>query len=246
MKIIARKNNLYDIQQFQHMVSDCDYIGAVGVDVVMTKDQQIVVFTPVIDNVASVVTLQNSTLEQVKSNDIITLRQFFQSYRGRHIEIFINIIPFSDVVPTSENIKQINDLYWNYVEQVVSIVSEFPDIKTYLYSINRRVITYLSQQKKNYKVGIYLSPDDASFLDVDFYLFSPDMLNMNILNQQMNLKKEIVLLMLNCEQTQQVFQFFQQSKMADDGKKTIFDSSFFLTNYPSIVHHVVAYETDTK
>ncbi len=246
MKIVARKNNLYTLNEFEQNALSKSFIDAVGIDVIMTVDGRIVVFNPVIDNIASILSIQNSTFIESKNTEVILLEDFLRRYQDANIKVFINVISYGDPIVTSENVQQINERSRSYIRHITEILAQFPSIEKYVYSGNRRLLTYLMEEKRNYKVGVYLSQEDLSFLDVDFYLFATEILNMDIIMQQLDMKKEIALIILNCEQIQRMFKFFDDPTIDQNSSKRIFKDAFFITNYPEIFYSVMAFHLQFK
>ena len=63
MQIIARKSNLYNNQEFiKEILQEIDAVQGIMLDVVMTKDKQVLVFSPVMSNQTTINTIQNSNL----------------------------------------------------------------------------------------------------------------------------------------------------------------------------------------
>ena len=73
MKIIAHKSNLYNNKTFIESVNSLDGLTGVMLDIVMTRDKQVLVFSPVTTNKITINTIQNNNLSELTYYDILKL-----------------------------------------------------------------------------------------------------------------------------------------------------------------------------
>ena len=77
MKILAHKSNLYNNKNFIESVNKLEGLTGVMLDIVMTKDKKILVFSPVTANKITINTIQNNNLSELTYYDILTLDDAF-------------------------------------------------------------------------------------------------------------------------------------------------------------------------
>ena len=93
MKIIAHKSNLYNNKTFIESVNSLEGLTGVMLDIVMTRDKQVLVFSPVTTNKITINTIQNNNLSELTYYDILTLDQALNMLNNFKGKIIINLLP---------------------------------------------------------------------------------------------------------------------------------------------------------
>ncbi|MEG0995309.1 MAG: hypothetical protein RSE91_05055, partial [Bacilli bacterium] len=75
MKIIAHGNNAFNADEFMKLVEQNRLIDGMFFDIAMTKDNKIIVFVPVPNNIISNESIEENTLEQLKTYHTYTLSE---------------------------------------------------------------------------------------------------------------------------------------------------------------------------
>ena len=96
MKIIAHKSNLYNNKTFIESVNNIEGLTGVMLDIVMTKDKQVLVFSPVTTNKITINTIQNNNLEELTYYDILTLDDAINMLNNFKGKIIINLLPLNE------------------------------------------------------------------------------------------------------------------------------------------------------
>ena len=98
MKIIAHKSNLYNNKTFIESVNSIEGLTGVMLDIVMTKDKQVLVFSPVTTNKITINTIQNNNLSELTYYDILTLDDALNMLNNFKGKIIINLLPLNEAL----------------------------------------------------------------------------------------------------------------------------------------------------
>ena len=96
MKIIAHKSNLYNNKTFIESVNSIEGLTGVMFDIVMTRDKQVLVFSPVTTNKITINTIQNNNLSELTYYDILTLDDALNMLNNFKGKIIINLLPLNE------------------------------------------------------------------------------------------------------------------------------------------------------
>ncbi len=228
MKILYYGNIIYTPEEFKANVLNQYYISGIVVNTVMSKDGKMVVIS--FDNIANIVQeIENYTYEQSKEGNIILLDDVLATIRGINKRILINAV----ITPTLLNYKDLDI----YTTNLTNIINKYPDIDISVFSVNYAVIDYLKPKLLNNKLGVLLSAENANYIDVDFYIFPPILLNTVILNQQYNKNKEIMIFLQNWNDLNQMNTFFTNTDNTSRISRQLMNDISVLTMYPRITYN---------
>ena len=79
-----------------------------------------------------------------------------------------------------------------------------------------------------------LSPYETNYIDVDFYIFSPEMLSYPILKQQLEFNKEAMISSRGCGEMMIIYNFF--NSLPQNEATELFNSISFISDYPLIIY----------
>lgn len=116
----------------------------------------------------------NNTSGSNNINDLINLIELTKSSSKN---LFLNLIG--------------SDKNKIFVELISDIVNRYPNNNLYISSIDQEILYYLQRLIKYAKIGMVIDKNNLNYFDLDFYIFSTDLLNKDITTQQLKFNKEI-------------------------------------------------------
>lgn len=241
MKLIANKNIFQSTETyFSYIKNNLNLIDGASLEVVLTKDKIPLVITtyPSTDITSQVIkAIQNTNLEDITDYDILTLNDALQKLNNLPILVLINFIPLP-TTPYAQNIEIINKVNREQVEIIYNIIDKYPNLNIYLASLNHNIIFHIKERNKKNKTGVILTPYETNYIDVDFYIFSPEMLSLPILSQQISFNKEIMISSRSSEDMMNINNFFNKINNID--KQKILNYVFFISDYPLIINKLLS------
>ena len=222
MKLIVNKNVFQSKKNFFQEIKDKDGIP--------------IVITPYIDeslNIQLINYIQKNNLSEISGYELITLTEALETIKDIAKKILINFIPVS-TTPYAQNIELINAINKEQVSNLYKVLNKFSKLNLYVSSVNHNIIFHLKEQESNHKIGVILSLYETNYIDVDFYIFTPEMLSVPILNQQLEYEKEVIIISRGCEDMMTTYKFFRKCPKTDG--TNIFNNVSFISNYPLILY----------
>ena len=230
LKLFYYGNIKYNVEDFKNNILNQNYIEGIVLNTVMTKDGKIVVVS--FESIENIVKeIEEYTYEQTKEENIILLDTVLNLIKDTNKRILINAI----ITPSLLNYKDLD----TYTTNLINIIDKYNDINISVFSINYAIINFLKPKIKNNKLGILLSKENSNYIDVDFYIFPPLLLNTNILNQQYNQNKENMIYLQNWNDLNQVNTFFSNTINKSQMSKQLINEISILTMYPLITYNTI-------
>jgi len=230
MSIIARRSNLINVANFLELIHKKEFIDGLNIDVTITKDKQLIIFVPTImGGTLSIETIQSSNYCDLGDSGIYSLEVFFTNFIGWKKKILLNIIPLINPPLSEETASYISKRNSEYIDLLTKIISNYPSLKIYLSSVNYRLVDLMEKSLSHFKIGLAVSPENQTYLDVDYYILPPSMLDGKIMKQQIDLGKEMMILVMDGNQMSIVFQYFITDKTEE-----IFKQLIFICSYPEM------------
>lgn len=231
MKILAHKSNLYNNKNFIESVNKLEGLTGVMLDIVMTKDKKILVFSPVTTNKITINTIQNNNLGELTYYDILTLDDALTMLSNFKRKIIINLLPLNEAL-LIEDYQKIISNNLSYIEEVKKIIDKFPDLNIYICSSSYNLLYQVIRVFKSRKKGVVLNEDSGSYIDVDFYIFIPSMLNEKIMAEQLSIGKEVMIIMEDADDISIVLKFLENNKENKENYQ-------YITNHAKIFYYSV-------
>ncbi len=232
MQIIAHKNNLYNNKDFIYKaIEKQENMTGIMLDIVKTKDHRLLVFSPVSNNKRTIDTIQNNQLEEIAFLDILTLEEALIILKEFKAKILLNLFPLNEAFVIEDYQKTVKENE-DYVDVVKSVIQRFPNLNIYLCSSSQSLLYHVIRKIEDRKNGVILSVNDSTYIDVDFYIFSPEMLNEKILLQQLMIGKEVMIQMQDCDDMTKVVTFLLEE--IQDKKKI--EQMQFITNHTRLLY----------
>lgn len=229
MMIIAHKSNLYNNKNFVESVNQLEGLAGIMLDVVMTKDKQVLVFSRVTTNKITINTIQNNNLNEISYYDILTLEDaltMLENFKGK---IIINLLPLNEAL-LIEDYQKVVDNNLRYTEVVKTITDKFVHANIYICSSSYNLLYQIIRVFPNDKHGVILDENSGSYIDVDFYIFVPNMLDERIMSEQLSLKKEVMIMMEDCDDLSIVLSFLEDNRNNKENYQ-------YITNHAKIFYY---------
>ena len=230
MKILYYDNVTYNMEDFKKYVLDKDYIDGLVVNTVMSQDGKLVIVH--FENVETIVQgIEKLPYQEAKESAITLLDDALKIITSTNERILINAI----ITPSLLNYKDLE----KYSNSLLEIINKYPSQNISIFSLSYPLIDFLKKKITKNKIGVLLSAQNASYIDVDFYIFPPILLTPFILNQQYNNGKELMVLLQNWSDLNQTNRFFTDEQNKDKLSRQLIDSMSILTRYPEITYNTV-------
>jgi len=234
LRIVAHKSMKYDYSTFLRENINNPRIVGISFDILMTKDKRIIIYTPYGNYISAIDMIQSNTYDNLTNTDIIPLEDALRQISSNNKKVILNLLPIVSP-PTDENelinISRLNEEYVNTVNQVIA---KFSNLNFYICSAYDNLVFQIRRLKRNYKAGFIVSNLSSNYIDVDFYAFTTNMIDRNIIYQQLNLNKEVMLYILNCDDMDQAIKTFYQEQPYSSTAQNAFQQIYFINNYPDV------------
>lgn len=231
MMIIAHKSNLYNNKTFIESVNNLEGLTGVMLDIIMTKDKKVLVFSRVTTNKITINTIQNNNLSELTYYDILTLEDALAMLNNFKGKIIINLLPLNEDLLVEDYQKVVSNNL-NYTEEVKKVTDKFPNLNIYVCSSSYNLLYQIIRVFTNRKNGVVLSEDSGSYIDVDFYIFIPSMLNEKIMTEQLSIGKEVMIIMEDADDISIVISFLENNKNNKENYQ-------YITNHAKIFYYSV-------
>ncbi len=231
MMIIAHKSNLYNNKNFIEAVNNLEGLTGVMLDIVMTKDKKVLVFSKVTTNKITINTIQNNNLSELQYYDILSLDDALMMLKNFKGKIIINLLPLNEALLIDDYQKVVADNL-NYTEEVKKIIDRYLYLNIYICSSSYNLLYQITKIFINNQKGVILDENSGSYIDVDFYIFIPSMLNEKIMKEQLKLNKEVMIIMEDADDIAIVLGFLEKNK-------TNKDSYQYITNHAKVFYNTI-------
>ena len=200
-------------------------------DIVMTKDKKVLVFSRVTTNKITINTIQNNDLSELIYYDILTLEDALNMLKSFKGKIIINLLPLNEAL-LIEDYQKIVDNNLSYTEEVKKVTDKFPNLNIYVCSSSYNLLYQIIKIFTNRKKGVVLNEDSGSYIDVDFYIFIPSMLNEKIMAEQLDIGKEVMIIMEDADDISIVLSFLENNRSNKENYQ-------YITNHAKIFYYSV-------
>lgn len=234
MRIVSHKNIKYDYYTFlKETVNNPNLIG-VSFDILMTKDKKVLIYTPNNNYISSIDAIQRNTYDNLKNTNILSLEEALYHFINSNKKIILNLLPIISNTVANDNLKDVNKLNEEYVIAVKNVLDKFPTLEFYLCSAYDNLVYQIKRLNNNYKVGFVIDNLSSSYIDVDFYVFTVNVLDEKIINQQLSFNKEVMIYILNCDDMSAVMKGISKRYMNNTINQKSLNEVYFINNYPEL------------
>ncbi len=240
MKIITNKNFYSNMGEFlDEFLDNQNSLDGISLEVVLARDGVPMSITTTayesVDN-ELIKQIQNTKSDNIKNDNIWPLERVLNKLRNIKNKIVINFIPIPTIA-FAQDTEAINKINEDQVSSLFSITNKYPALNFYISSLSRNIIFHLKNRETKNKIGVILSPYDDSYVDVDFYVFPPEMLNLSIMAEQLSINKELMISCAVCQNIKTVYEFLHNPKAKNLNE--IINKVSFISNYPIIAYKVL-------
>ena len=150
------------------------------------------------------------------------------NFKGK---IIINLIPLNEALLV-EDYEQVVSNNLNYTEEVKKVTDKFPNLNIYICSSSYNLLYQIIRIFTNNKKGVILSENSGNYIDVDFYIFIPSMLNEKIMAEQLSIGKEVMIIMEDADDISIVISFLENNRNNKENYQ-------YITNHAKIFYYSV-------
>lgn len=234
MQIIARKSNLYNNREFmERILQEIDAVQGIMLDVVMTKDKKILVFSPVTSNQTTINTIQNSDLAEISFLDVFLLEDALKMNLSGQQKFILNLLPLNEAV-LIQNLPKMVEENQEYVRVVLDIIKQYPMLNISLCSPSYNLLYAMKRLITERKLGVVLDINNSTYIDVDFYIFSVEMLDQKIFQEQLSLGKEVMLSLDSGDEITRFLFSIRDQKIPLE----LLEQIQYISSYPAILYMI--------
>ncbi len=235
MAIYAYKNAITNSIDFIKNVNKKEFIEGFILHVTMTKDNQIIGYTPTTANL-STEGLQASNLGELEGTTIEELSKLLYRIKDFKKRVIIYVMPLLSPNLSDATVKEINERNWYYIEKLKEILLPYPNLNISIASASNYLVTYMKQQINFLPVGRIISPLDLNYQEADFFVVPPTMLDAKIFKQEIAKNTEIMVEMKTANDMTLVFNFFGGNEEAKE--KELFSKMQFISAHPELFYSI--------
>ena len=234
MQIIARKSNLYNKREFmERILQESDAVQGIMLDVVMTKAKKILVFSPVTSNQTTINTIQNSDLKEISFLDVFLLEDALKMNLSGQQKFILNLLPLNEAV-LIQNLPKMVEENQEYVRVVLDIIKQYPMLNISLCSPSYNLLYAMKRLITERKLGVVLDINNSTYIDVDFYIFSVEMLDQKIFQEQLALGKEVMLSLDSGDEITRFLFSIRDQKIPLE----LLEQIQYISSYPAILYMI--------
>ena len=236
MKILAQKNTKYTLPEFFSNVINYDYISGIVLNVVKTSDNVLVVINLSSGEESYVKTVYSNEFLNLKGFEMAPLKEIINYLKRINYKrkVILNIIPYLLIQLTEEQNKLLFLEYKEYARNLKNIINN-SNLDMYIHSVSRSLIDLIKKENLKSKLGFAIVGFDLNYIDVDYYVFTPEMLNFPLMKQQLDNSKEIMVYIGTDYEISNLYDIFKGNKITDLTKE-IAGSIYLIGNYPEVLN----------
>ena len=217
--------------------SFADYIDGLSVPIIKTRDDKIIVFDDNMGTGTKTEVLQNSTINDLQETTIFTLESMLTALtniNGFNKRIILNVYPLMLPILSNETIQYINNKNMLYIKMIKEIIDKYPNLNISLSSVNTNLLQEMKRRIINHNLGLIVDVDNPIYLDVDFYILKPIMLDEVIINQELDRGHEVIVSVTSGDDLSLTYIFFKENK--NKVRDEILLKLTFMTGYPQVLN----------
>ncbi len=233
MNLIIQKSIKYNMQDFFNKVIDLDFVDGISMNVGVTKDDEIVIFNLSSGNDELVKSIYSNTYTELKNLELVMLEDVLNylnniKYKGR---VMLNIIPLEHKCITEEETKALMEKIKKFINNLESLLKDKTNLHMYLHSTSRNLITLLKNKGLKASIGFAVTTTDLNYIDTDYYVFAYEMINLILIKQELDLKKEVYLYLGSAYEMSSIFDYLRGDK-ATPLARELYDKLNLIGDYP--------------
>lgn len=236
MKIVVQKNSKYVLPEFFSKVINYDYVAGIALNVVKTKDNVLVVINLSGQETSYVKTVYANNFVSLKGFEVVPLMEVIKYLKRINYKkkIFLDIIPYQPIKLTEEQNILLKEEYEEYARNLKEIVDSNLGLDIYIHSVSRTLINIIRNENMQAKFGFAIVGFDLNYIDVDYYVFTVEMLNFPLMKQELDNNKEIMIYVGTDYELSYLYDISRGDKKTSLTEE-IFKSAYIMGNYPEIL-----------
>lgn len=235
MKLIVQKNAKYTLKEFFTEIINYDYLDGIALNVIKTKDNVLIVINLSSQSSSFVKTISSNEFVNLKGFEMIPLLEVIRylekiDYKKK---VILDIIPYQPIKLTEEENKLLVEEYKEYARNLKELTKN-SNLDIYIHSISRALVNFIKHDDIKAKLGFAFVGFDLNYIDVDYYLFTVDMLNFPLMKQQLDNNKEIIVYVGTEYELSYLFDISKgkkKTKLTDE----VFKNTYLMGDYPEIL-----------
>ncbi len=236
MNLIIQKSIKYNIQDFFNTVINLDFVDGISLNVGVTKDDKIVIFNLSSGNDELVKSIYSNTYNELKNLEMIMLDDVLAylskiNYKGR---VMLNIIPLEHKCITEDETKALMEKIKLFLNNLENILKDKTNLDMFIHSTSRNLVTLLKNKGLKTKIGFAVTTTDLNYIDVEYYVFAYEMINLILIKQEIDLKKEVFLYLGSAYEISSIYDYLRGSKATDLAKK-LYNELNLMGDYPELM-----------
>ena len=236
MNLIIQKSIKYNIQDFFNTVINLDFVDGISLNVGVTKDDKIVIFNLSSGNDELVKSIYSNTYNELKNLEMIMLDDVLSylskiNYKGR---VMLNIIPLEHKCITEDETKALMEKIKLFLNNLENILKDKTNLDMFIHSTSRNLVTLLKNKGLKIKIGFAVTTTDLNYIDVEYYVFAYEMINLILIKQEIDLKKEVFLYLGSAYEISSIYDYLRGDK-ATDLAKELYNELNLMGDYPELM-----------
>ncbi len=224
------------MQDFFNKVIDLDFVDGISMNVGVTKDSEIVIFNLSSGNDELVKSIYSNTYKELKNLELVMLEDVLVylnniKYKGR---VMLNIIPLEHKCITEDETKALMEKIKLFINNLESLLKDKTNLDMYLHSTSRNLITLLKNKGIKASIGFAVTTTDLNYIDTDYYVFAYEMINLILIKQEIDLKKDVYLYLGSAYEMSSIFDYLRGDK-ATPLAKELYNKLNLIGDYPDIM-----------
>lgn len=236
MKLIVQKNSKYVLSNFFSKIIHYDYLDGIALNVVKTKDNVLVVINLSSTQASYIKTVYSNEFVNLKGFEMVPLNEVIKYLKRINYKkkVFLDIIPYQPIQLTEEQNKLLLEEYREYARNLKEMIGSNSDLDIYIHSISRTLIDFIRREEIDAKFGFAIVGFDLNYIDVDYYVFTVEMLNFPLMKQQLEASKEIMVYTGTEYELSYLYDIFR-GDLRTPLTEEIFKSIYIMGDYPEIL-----------
>ena len=234
MKLIVQKSVRYSVQDFFQTVINLDYLDGISLNVFKTKDDILVTFNLILNSEPLLQSISSSTFNEIQNLEIIRLDTVISylssiSYKKK---VYLNLVPFKDLQLNEEQNKKAMLEFDLYTTNLLKIINN-SGLNIYIHSVSRDLLDILKSKKGSFTLGFVISGYDLTYIDVSYYVFSYQVLDLLLVKQEIDLDKEVIIYLDSDYAMSKLYELLFDSKNKVGTK--VKNNISLMGNYPELM-----------
>ena len=239
MEIIVQKTSYYNTERFFEEAILEPYVSGVAFNLIFSKNHDILIFSPNSSDSVGIMNLKDIN-SMADTNFILDLKDALDRIRksGKRLKVLLNLIPISYDIIDDASFQELAKLSLEYMQELKKIIDEYPDLDISLHSISRNLLV-VADSIFSHSLGFFLYGADLNLMDVDYYVFTTNMIDDTIFEQELARDKGIYLQLIGSTDLALVVNHYD-SKYSTALSQKVLPHLGFIVNQPNLIYRLLA------